>query len=140
MSKKKKYRGSGTHGGGSKKKRRGAGSRGGRGLSGRKHKKVKYSKEKIKPRRKGFKRPSAVVKEKNTINIIELEARLDEFIEKGYAEKTKNGFNVNLSEAGYQKLLGKGKITETLEVECEDFSKRAKEKLEKSGGSAIELP
>ncbi len=137
MSKKKKYRGSGTHGGGSKKKRRGAGSRGGRGRGGRKHRKIKYSREK--KRRKGFKRPQAVIKTADEINIKNLEERLDEFIESGAAEKNGDGFVVDLQKAGYDKLLGSGNVTKTLEVKAKDFSEKAREKLEETGGSAIEL-
>ncbi len=137
MSKKKKYRGSGTHGGGSKKKRRGAGSRGGRGKGGEKHRKFKYLKEDR--RRKGFKRPESVRSKKKSINIKELETRINEFIEMGAAEEVEGGFKVNLKEAGYNKLLGSGEVTESLEVEAENFSQKAKEKLEESGGSAIEL-
>lgn len=137
MSKKKKNRGSGTHGSGSKKKRRGAGSHGGRGKGGEKHRKLKYKKEE--KAKKGFRRPDAVKDEKRGINIKELEQRLDELVDIGAAEETKDGFKVNLKEAGYDKLLGSGKVTRTLEVEAEDFSEKAKEKLEETEGSAIEL-
>ncbi|MFP4116637.1 MAG: uL15m family ribosomal protein [Candidatus Aenigmatarchaeota archaeon] len=137
MGKKKKHRGSGTHGGGSKKKRRGAGNRGGRGKGGGKHRKIKYQKEK--KVEKGFKRPGAVKDSKRGINIKELEGRLKEFIEIGACEKEDGVYKINLKEAGYDKLLGSGKITEKLEVEAEDFSKKAKEKLEERGGSVIEL-
>ncbi len=137
MSKRKKYRGSGTHGSGSKKKRRGAGSRGGRGKGGQKHRKFKYMKEKGK--KKGFKRPVAVRKTKKGINIKELEQKLDELVDIGAAEQKDDGFKVNLKQAGYDKLLGSGKITQKLEVEAEDFSEGAKEKLEETGGSAIEI-
>ncbi len=138
MSKKKKYRGSGTHGGGSKKKRRGAGSRGGRGRAGDKHKKIKYWKEGSK-KRKGFKRPEAVTTEQKTINIKELEMRLDEFLERGFAEEADGNIKLNLEEAGYDKLLGSGKARSPMVVKCKKFSEKAKEKLEEVGGSAIEI-
>ncbi len=137
MGKKKKYRGSGTHGGGSKKKRRGAGSRGGRGKGGDKHRKFKYQKEK-KPD-KGFKRPDVVKDTKKGLNIKELEQSLGELIEIGACEKEGEVYKVDLKEAGYDKLLGSGRVTKKLEVEAEDFSEKAKEKLEEKGGSAIEL-
>lgn len=135
MSKKKKYRGSGTHGGGSKKKRRGAGSRGGRGRSGEKHKKLKYMKERNEE--KGFTRPER--KDVKTINLKELDSRINKLLEEGKVESEGEEIKVNLSELGYDKLLGSGKISETLIVEAENFSERAKEKLEESGGKAIEI-
>jgi len=138
MADKKKHRGSGTHGGGSKKKRRGAGSHGGRGKDGEKHRKLKYMEEGLKPE-KGFKRPKAVQKDKKTINLAELDRKTEELLDKGVAEKTEEGVEVNLSEAGYDKLLGSGHVTRTLNVKATDFSEKAKQKLEESGGSAIEL-
>lgn len=134
MSKKKKYRGSGTHGGGSKKKRRGAGSRGGRGEGGEeKHRKFELEKES----EKGFKRP--VQSKEKTINIKELESRAPGLIDNGEAEEEGGVLKVNLSDIGYDKLLGGGKATRKMEVEAENFSQSAKEKIEEAGGKAIEL-
>lgn len=138
MSKEKKGRGSKTHGGGSKKKRRGAGSRGGRGESGKKHKKIKYMKEKGEEEG-GFQRPQTVKKTVNTINLQELDSKVKELLDTDKAKKKDSKIEVNLSKLGYDKLLGKGKVTHPLKVEAKDFSEKAKEKLEESGGRAIEL-
>lgn len=132
MSDKKKYRGSGTHGGGSKKKRRGAGSRGGRGKSGNKHQKLKYNKKK----EKGFK---TLKKEQKVINLKQLEPMLDDLLENNKAEKEGDEIIVNLSELGYDKLLGSGKISQPLTVKSKKFSDKAIEKLEEAGGKAVEL-
>lgn len=140
--KKKKKRGSGTHGGGSKKKRRGAGSRGGRGNAGsQKHKKIRYMKEK--PERfgaeKGFKRPEKIQKDVDTINLKELDRMVDGLVERGEAEETDGEITVDLTELGYDKLLGSGSISRPLTVKSENFSEKSKEKLEEVGGKAIEL-
>ncbi|MFP4115869.1 MAG: uL15m family ribosomal protein [Candidatus Aenigmatarchaeota archaeon] len=138
MTDKKKYRGSGTHGGGSKKKRRGAGSHGGRGRDGEKHRKFKYIKEGDEER--GFKRPENVIDKKRTINLSKLDMRVEELLEKDVAEETDDGIEIDISEIGYDKLLGSGKVTRKLNVKAKEFSEKAKQKLEEAGGSAIELP
>ncbi|HID71881.1 MAG TPA: 50S ribosomal protein L15, partial [Thermoplasmata archaeon] len=84
-----KFRGrSRTHGRG-KKAGRGAGLRGGRGNAGlHKHKyiyTVKYIPNHF--GRRGFKRPQKVIKEKKSINFMEINERLEEFKEKGYLKK-----------------------------------------------------
>lgn len=141
MSDKKKYRGSGTHGSGSKKKKRGAGSRGGRGKAGsNKHKKIKLIEEE--PERfgseKGFKRPEKAIDRKETINLKELEEKIDKIPDEEL-EKEDNKIKIDLSEMGYDKLLGSGKAFKSMIVEAKGFSKKAKEKLEKAEGKAIEI-
>lgn len=142
MSKNKKGRGSGTHGGGSKKKRRGAGSKGGRGNAGsQKHNKIKESKENPDKfgAEKGFKRPDSVQKNVDTINLKELDHRIDSLLEEGKVEKEDGDIIVDISDLGYDKLLGSGSITKPLVVKSENFSEKSKQKLEEAGGKAIEL-
>ncbi len=123
--KKKKQRGKRWHGHGHKKKARGAGSRGGRGNAGGfKHKKLKMMKEQ--PDRlgkRGFSR-AAVQEEVETINLIEL----DQMVE--------DGQEVDLSSLGYDKLLGKGKVTKSMTVKGE-VSDNAKKKIEEAGGTVV---
>jgi large subunit ribosomal protein L15 len=138
MTKKKRNRGSGTHGGGSKKKRRGAGSRGGRGSDGYKHRKLKFMKEGGE-KEKGFKRPEKLRKDLDTINLKQLEIRVDKLLEEGELEEKEDGVEVNLPELGYDKLLGSGKVTRSLIVESKEFSEKARQKLEEAGGKAVEL-
>jgi large subunit ribosomal protein L15 len=131
--KKKRRRGERTYHG-SHKKWRGGGSRGGRGKAGlHKHKwsyVVKYEPEHF--GKKGFKRPLAVRKEIKTINLEELEK-----ISEKIAEKEGEKFKINAVKLGYEKVLGKGRITKPLIVEARCFSKKAVEKLEKAGGKAV---
>ncbi len=124
--KSKKFRGLHTHGHGNKKKWRGGGSRGGRGDSGKYHHKktwaMRWGEVNIK---KGFK--SIGREDVKTINV-------------GDIEGIANGKNsVNLSELGYGKVLGSGKISKAVKVEAPQFSKSAKDKIEKAGGQAIEV-
>ena len=123
----KKMRGKKTFGYGSKKKHRGAGSRGGRGLAGSfKHKKLKILKENPEHfGKRGFKR--RVKKSLKVINLRDIEK---------IAEKTGKK-KINISELGYDKVLGKGQLTEPLEIEAHFFSEKAKLKIEKNGGKVI---
>lgn len=125
----RKMRGKKTFGYGSKKKHRGAGSRGGRGMAGSfDHKRIKIIKSN--PERygkKGFKR-----KQSNTFKTINLKQIDSLSIKLGKK-------NINLSELGYEKVLGTGKITRSLEIVALSFSESARAKIEEAGGKAILL-
>ncbi len=119
----KSMRGLHTHGHGNKKKWRGAGSRGGRGEAGKYHHKktwaMRWGKVNIK---RGF--TSIGRKDKNVINV-------------GDIENLAKNDSINLIELGYDKVLGSGEIKRAIKVEAVEFSKIAKEKIEKAGGQAI---
>lgn len=122
----KHFRGTRTHGRG-KKAGRGAGLRGGRGNAGmHKHKwiyTVKYEPDHF--GRYGFKRPQGTVEEKKTINVGDL------------ALKFTGQNEVNLTEAGYGKLLGGGAVSAPFTVTVAEASAKAKEKLEAAGGKLV---
>ena len=118
-----KLRGSRYHGGGTKK-HRGAGNRGGRGMAGS-GKRADHKKQTIFKLygteyfgSHGFKRHSSKVKEIKAINIADLPKQA----------------TVNLTELGYDKLLGKGTPVMKHEITVATYSKKAKEKIEKAGG------
>jgi len=140
-SKKRRQRGSRTHGGGSHKKRRGAGHRGGRGRAGRdKHEKGLYP-----PRGKhGFKRPQKTDEVVETINVRELDEDAVVLAGEGLAEETDDdGYRVDARdvvedghEADAVKVLGAGRVHNTLDVVADEFSATARELIEDAGGSA----
>jgi len=117
-----RQRGKRTHGWGSKKKHRGKGSRGGKGYGGSsKHKRSYiYTYE---PEHFGYKGFHSLRKKGNTINVGELER----------FGKTE----LNLKKLGYTKLLSKGNISSAITVHISEFSPKAKEKIEASGGKII---
>jgi len=133
---KRRGRGSGY---GSHKKHRGGGSRGGRGLAGlHKHKRmtgIRYMSEHF--GKKGFKRPQKVLKDMKTINLKDLDSKVDELLKDDKVKKGKDGIKVNLTELGYDKLLGTGKVKHRLIIEGKSFSKNAIKKLEGTKGKAI---
>lgn len=135
----RKYRGHRTYGYGSHKKRRGGGSRGGRGRAGlHKHKwsyTVKYEPEHFGKR--GFKRPREVVRKPKTINLKELDEMVEQLVKERKVKREGKVLKVNLKDLGYDKLLGRGKISKPLVVEAKYFSKLAIKKLEEAGGKAV---
>ncbi|MDI9623917.1 MAG: uL15 family ribosomal protein [Methanothermobacter sp.] len=136
-----KMRGSRTVGGGSSKKRRGAGHRGGRGQAGG-HKHhwtwiVKYDPEHFGKR--GFKRPRKLVKDPKTINLGEIQEKLPKFIKEGIAKKEKNITILDVTNIGYEKVLGQGKITEPLHIKAHEFSAKAEEKIKEAGGKVEKI-
>ena len=112
-----RHRGSRTHGRG-KKAGRGKGIRGGRGNAGlHKHKYmhlVKFMPDHF--GRHGFKRPQSVVASNEVINISRLRDALPGLVEQGLATKKGKTTTVNLTELGFDKLLGTGNINEPLVV------------------------
>ena len=125
--KRKKYRGHTTHGWGSKKKHRGAGNRGGRGKAGtgKRADQMKSLVLKLYKNtyfgKKGFKLPQKVKKKERAINIKDLQ----------------DSKEIDLTKLGYTKLLSAGKIDRAVKVTVDSCSKKAKEKIEKAGGSVL---
>lgn len=134
--KKSKKRGSREHGRG-RKKGRGAGIRGGRGNAGSDaHRRSKIYKEHGRDYfgSSGFNRPQKVVEEDVTCNVGDLARLLDTLEEEGHVEEDEDGFTVDLDAAGYDKLLGGGRVHHTLRVHVEDATDKALEKIQDQGG------
>ncbi len=134
----RKQRGYRTHGygrvsGGHRK----SGQRGGVGSTGwKKHHWLKTTK--YQPKRygkQGFKRPQKILREKTTINLLELEQKTKTLLEEGIATKKENKIKIDLRKIGINKLLGKGKVTQPLEITVQEISKIAAKKIEEAGGT-----
>ncbi|MFT4892706.1 MAG: large subunit ribosomal protein L15 [Candidatus Nanohaloarchaea archaeon] len=131
---------SGTHGHGSSKKNRGAGNRGGRGNAGR-GKKAKHEKmtedglHKLGEKGEGFKD----AEDQTGINLRDIDQRIETFVEAGVAEETDDGYKFNAEEAGYEKILGGGKLTQEIEIHAEKFSSTAEDKIEEAGAKAVKV-
>ena len=125
--KKSRMRGYSTHGWGARKKHRGAGNRGGRGMAGSGKRADQKKPSIIKEYgntyfgKHGFNRPKKMIKKIKTINILDLPK----------FKKTE----INLTELGYNKLLSKGTPNKKYKIKIKLFSKKAKEKIEKAGGT-----
>jgi len=113
----KKYRGHKTMGYGGMKRHRGKGHKGGKGRAGAgKHKHLKHEWG-----RRGFIR-HGVKREIKTINVEDLNRFEGE---------------VNLTEMGYDKLLGSGSLNKPLKVVVKEATERAMEKIKEAGGEVI---
>ena len=119
-----KHRGRNRYHGRGKKAGRGAGKRGGRGNAGiNKHRvmtRIKYM-----PNHwgmHGFNRHPGLRKVNVSINVSEVDQMTE-------------GDSINLTEMGYDKLLGKGPITRAINITVSEASAGAVKKVEEAGGT-----
>ena len=134
-----KKRGHKTSGWGGRQKHRGAGHRGGHGMAGgTKHWWSwisKYDPDYFLSI--GFKRPQQIVREVHAINVGLINEKIKELCEAGSAKEINGKFNMNLTDMGYDKLLGSGKVNNSLIITIDSCSKSAKQKIEDAGGKVI---
>ncbi|RLM56983.1 50S ribosomal protein L15 [Halobellus sp. Atlit-31R] len=141
-SKKRRQRGSRTHGGGTHKNRRGAGHRGGRGRAGRdKHEFHNY--EPI--GKHGFKRPEDSQTTVAEVNVQQIDEDAALFAADGLAEQDGDAYHVDVrdvaddaEDADFVKVLGGGQVRQELHLVADAFSDGAVELVEDAGGS-VEL-
>ena len=139
--KKRRQRGSRTHGGGSHKNRRGAGHRGGRGRAGR----AKHEFHNYEPLGKhGFTRPEKVQDTVLEVDVQKLDEDAALLAADGVAEETDGGYAVDardVVEDGWDadavKVLGNGQVRNHLEITADAFSASAVELIEEAGGDAV---
>ena len=142
----RKMRGRRTHGYGKVGQHRKTGQRAGRGKTTqwKKSKKSYYLKQKElgfpdpdwDMGKKGFKRPQDLnrIYQVNTLNVKDLDLKIDNLVLDKKATKSGNSYNINLGEIDIQKLLGKGEINRVINISVKNASKRAIEKIEAAGG------
>lgn len=160
-SKTQKMRGSSSHGWGAKKKNRGSGNRGGFGLSGtgargdakksavlsnalslRKvisaQKGIKLSNVKLGTGyfgKRGFK---SVNKKKNkTLSLSYIEENFDVLLENEIIKKEGSNFILDVTQLGFNKVLGKGNFSKKITLICDQISSSAKLRVEEVGGKVI---
>jgi large subunit ribosomal protein L15 len=75
----------------------------------------------------GFRR--AWTPQPETMNVGELDEKLDTLLTDGHATKTTTGITINLDELGVDKLLGVGKVTHSMMVTVASCSKPAASKI-----------
>ncbi|MDS0476823.1 50S ribosomal protein L15 [Natrinema sp. 1APR25-10V2] len=139
MTKRRRQRGSRTHGGGSHKNRRGAGNRGGRGKAGRSN--HEFHKQESRGKH-GFNRPEKAKEEVISINIQELDEDIEIYRAEGLAKETEEGIWIDIREivedayeADIVKLLGGGQLRHTINAVVDDFSQDAYSLIQEQGGN-----
>ena len=80
----------------------------------------------------GFTSPQSLRREVNILNLSRLEELSNQL-----PVQAKKGTSINLTDMGYTKLLGEGKISKPIIVTVPACSKSASEKIEKAGGEVI---
>ena len=140
-SKKRRQRGSRTHGGGTHKNRRGAGHRGGRGAAGRdKHEYHNYE-----PLGKhGFSRPDSITDTVAEISVQKLDEDAALYAAEGLAEEDGDAYVIDardVVDAGHDvdvvKVLGDGQVRGELVVTADAFTASAVAGIEEAGGDAV---
>jgi len=137
-----RLRASHTHGYGSKKKHRGSGHRGGRGRAGS-GKRADAKKPSIWNDLSYFGKHGFTPQGKRTyeraITIKNLEASLTRLEQDGACRVEKNHYHIDLSKAGYTKLLSTGHATKPMTIIVTKAAPQAIEKITKAGGK-IQVP
>jgi large subunit ribosomal protein L15 len=132
----RRFRGSRTCGWGRVGQHRGSGHRGGFGNAGG-HKHM-WSRVNVESPgyfgKKGF-RPRKFIIRPDTIDLEGISKALESIPRKSEAAERK--IKIDITELGYEKVLGRGRITKPVTVEALSFSRIAKEKIESAGGKAV---
>lgn len=127
LRKHRKMRGSRTQGYGRVGQHRDAGSKGYRKVGMHKHRwSITSNMEEPYFGKHGFRSPQALRRTEETINL----KQLDQLVNNGQT-------TINLSEMGYTKLLGTGKITKPIIITVPSASKSAAAKIQAAGGKLI---
>lgn len=136
-----KLRGTRSNGGGCTKKRRGAGHRGGRGQAGghKHHWSWMVINDPKHFGKYGFKRPQKTIKKVNPVNLSYLDEKSEELLEKGLANKENDSIIIDVTQLGYDKVLGSGRITKPLTIKAPEFSASAESKIQEAGGEVVIL-
>ena len=59
------------------------------------------------------------------------------FVDEGVAEETDDGYIFHADKAGYDKVLGGGKLTRNIEIHAKKFSSSAERKIEEAGQETV---
>ncbi|MEM1690117.1 MAG: uL15 family ribosomal protein [Thermofilaceae archaeon] len=133
------YRGSRTCGWGRVAQHRRSGRKGGRGRVG--YHKHKWSWVVVYARdwygKHGFARHSSLIPEKRVLNVGELDERVEELIRQGAARVKGDTVHIDITQLGYNKLGGRGRVTRKLVVVGLEATEDAIRKLEAAGGSFL---
>jgi len=136
VSRTRKMRGSRTHGRG-KKHGRGHGDRGGTGNAGLHKHKFKWMliNDPDHFGAHGFVRHHHGSGKALSINVEDVEGRLEAFVAQGFAAKAGDAYEVDLGKAGFAKLLGGGRVAQPLRITVAAATEAARAKVEAAGGA-----
>ncbi len=87
--------------------------------------------------KKGFTSPKSLRSSINTINLIEMEHLAEKLAKEDKLEVKDGKIYIDLQSLGYDKLLGRGKVTKPYIIKVPAFSETAVRKVEEAGGKII---
>ena len=88
----------------------------------------------------GFKRPQRSIFKFAPVNLDYLDEKSEEFVKTGLSKLIKNGaIEIDITDLGYNKVLGKGKVSKPLIIKSPKFSSLAIQKIEEAGGEVVIL-
>ncbi|MBI2145268.1 uL15 family ribosomal protein [Candidatus Woesearchaeota archaeon] len=132
-----RQRGSHTHGWGSKKKHRGSGNRGGKGMAGT-GKRADSKKPSIWQDdyfgKHGF---ASRGKRLSTVNVGFLDESVEKLVKASLAKHQNGSYEIDLSEIGFDKLLGRGQVRKKLIIKADSASKEAVDAVKAAGGEVL---
>lgn len=147
----RKLRGSHTMGYGRISQHRKKGKRTGRGKTSQRWKAMRsyYLKQEMlgfpepewKRGKRGFWRPENIrrIYHINSINVKDLDLKIEKLVQEKKATKAGNAYNINLKEMNIQKIIGRGEVRKKLNISVEKASEGAIQKIEKAGGKVTLL-
>lgn len=137
LRKSRRMRGSRTQGWGRSGQHRASGQLGGHGHAGSfKHKWTYAVKYESRRGKFGFKSPTSRG-ELRTINVGELDQLADRLQTEEKAKEEEGKIVVDLTQLGYDKLLGVGDAAKPFLIKVKEYSKSAAEKVEEAGGKIL---
>ncbi|NOZ88779.1 MAG: 50S ribosomal protein L15 [Crenarchaeota archaeon] len=87
----------------------------------------------------GFNPAQTLEVEPAEINVGELDEHVEAWLEKGLASREGDVIVVDLARLGYNRLLGRGRVTHKLRVIVPKASEKAVEKIKAAGGEVVVL-
>ncbi|NPA04532.1 MAG: 50S ribosomal protein L15 [Crenarchaeota archaeon] len=118
-----------------------SGSRGGFGAAGM-HKHMWTWVVKYAPNwfgKHGFQRPPSIVLEPLEVNVGFLDEVAEELVERGLASREGDYIVIDLRRLGFNKLLGRGRVTRKLRIIAPYATEKAVRKVEEAGGEVVVL-
>ncbi len=85
----------------------------------------------------GFTRPPEIVPEVRAINVGELDELAKTLISKNLAYREEEKIVIDVTSMGFNKVLGRGKVTLPLKVITKSITENARKKIEEAGGEVV---
>lgn len=87
----------------------------------------------------GFKRPQKTIFKFKPVNLDYLDEKAAELVNNDLAVEENGKIVIDVTQLGYNKVLGKGTVKRPLTVKSPKFSETAINKIEEAGGEAVTL-